>query len=154
MKNVPDAGSLLLSMPGEREGEGERDGREKKKVYSYLTVPCLAFLLLACTNNLTLTRHNAALGCIPYTYTYLPSPVYLPALFFYISSSSSILQDLELPTATTYRVPITSTTNPPTATLYLSHTTILVLAAEQQLFVASLHPFITKTKPKKKKKKK
>lgn len=45
--------------------------------------------------------------------------MYLPALCFYISSSSSILQDLELPTATTYRVPITSTTHPPTATLYL-----------------------------------
>lgn len=51
---------------------------------SYLpsSLPCL--LLLTCTNNLTLTRHNAALGCIPYTYTYSTSPVYLPALFFYI----------------------------------------------------------------------
>lgn len=50
------------------------------------SLPCL--LLLTCTNNLTLTRHNAALGCIPYTYTYLTVPVnpllYLPALFYYI----------------------------------------------------------------------
>lgn len=82
-----------------RGGGRERDRVRREGKKSILlpdrTLPCL--LLLACTNNLTLTRHNAALGCIPYTYTYLTSPV--SACTFFILS---ILQDLELPTATTY----------------------------------------------------
>lgn len=54
-----------------RGGERERDRVRREGKKSILlpdrTLPCL--LLLACTNNLTLTRHNAALGSIPYTYT-------------------------------------------------------------------------------------
>lgn len=128
----------------EREGEGvrQRDGRKEKSILlPDRTLPCL---FLTCTNNLTLTRHNAALGCIPYTYTYF-SCICLHFLFVkhrqYHKTWNYLLQ-------TTYRVPIAS------RTLYPFHTTILVLAAEQQLFVASLYPLITKTKTKKKKKKK
>lgn len=104
------------------------------------SLPCL--LLLACTNNLTLTRHNAALGCIPFTYTYLTVPVnpllYLPALFYYIIINT-----------TRHYLPCTNN-KPHSLPLSHHHSGPSSRAAALCCFP----PFITKTNPKKKKKRK